>query len=63
MIMFTSMKSKYLTIEETAKVLKVTKPTVYNYINEGLLTKYRIKKRSVLSMDEIKSLLEPSPAK
>ena len=60
--MLSTMKTKYITIEETAKLLKVTRPTVYNYIKEGLLTKYRIKKKSVLSMDEIKSLLEPSPA-
>ncbi len=55
------MKSKHITIEETAKILQVTKPTVYNYIKEGLLTKYRIKKKSVLNRDEVQSLLEPRP--
>jgi len=55
------MKSKHITIEEAAKVLDVTKPTVYNYIKDGLLTKYRIKKKSVLDKSEVKSLLEPRP--
>ena len=61
MLMFSIMKSKYITIEETAKILQVTKPTVYNYIKEGLLAKYRVKKKSVLNRDEVQSLLEPRP--
>jgi len=53
------MKEKYITPDQAAVLLEVTKATVYNYINDGLLIKYRIKKKPVLYKKEVESLLVP----
>jgi len=56
------MREKYITIEAAAELLQVTPKTVYNYINEGLLTKYQIKKKPILYKEEVKNLLKPRVA-
>lgn len=50
---------EYLTIEEAGKVLKVSRQTIYRYIKEGLLTRYRLKKKPVLDEEEVLKLNEP----
>ena len=51
------MKEKYITPEQAATLLKASKATVYNYINDGLLIKYRIRKKLVLYRKEVEGLL------
>ncbi len=38
------MNYEFLTVEETAKILKVTKMTIYRYIKAGKLTAYKVGK-------------------
>lgn len=57
------MKKEYITPQQAATLLKVTKATIYNYINGGLLTKYRIKKKPVLYKKEVEDLLIPRVVK
>jgi len=57
------MSEKYITPGQAATLLEVSKATVYNYINDGLLTKYRIKKKPVLYKEEVLDLLVPRVAK
>ncbi len=53
------MKEKYITPDQAAALLNVTRATIYNYIRDGLLTKYRIKKKPILYKEEVESLLVP----
>ncbi len=57
-----AMIEKYITIQAAADLLEVTQKTVYNYINEGLLTKYQIKKKPILYKEEVENLLVPRVA-
>ena len=58
-----TMKEKYITPEQAATLLEVSKATVYNYIKDGLLTKYKIKKKPILYKEEVEGLLVPRIAK
>jgi len=54
-----AMSENYITIEAAAVLLQVSQKTVYNYINDGLLTKYQIKKKPILYKEEVEGLLIP----
>ena len=51
------MREKYITPDQAATLLNVTRATIYNYINDGLLIKYRIRKKLVLYKKEVEGLL------
>ena len=50
---------EYLTIKEAEEMLKVSRQTIYRYIDEGLLTRYRLRKRPVLDRAEVLELTKP----
>lgn len=46
-------KKEYWTIAETASVLKVSKVTIHDYVNRGILKKYRIGSRILFKSAEV----------
>lgn len=46
---------RYITRAEAAKILKITLPTLHNYILEGRVISYRIGKRILIRTDELES--------
>lgn len=54
----------YMKFSEAAKLLSCTERTIYNYIDEGLLTLYKVRKsKSVLLRTQVLELLEPVEVK
>jgi len=53
------MKENYITIKDAAELLDVKKRTVYNYIKDGTLPLYKIKKQSILYIEDVEKLLIP----
>ena len=54
----------YMKFSEAAKLLDCTERTIYNYIDEGLLTLYKVRKsKSVLLRAQVLELLEPVEVK
>lgn len=45
----------YITVAETVKIFKVTKPTIYNWIKQGLIKKNKIQGRTLLRKSELQS--------
>ncbi len=54
----------YVKLSEAAELLSCTERTIYNYIDDGLLTLYKIKKsKSVVLKSQVLGLLEPTEVK
>ena len=54
----------YMKFSEAAKLLDCTERTIYNYIDDGLLTLYKVRKsKSVLLRAQVLELLSPVEAK
>lgn len=51
------MKYEFLTVEETAKILKVTKMTIYRYIKSHKLTAYKVGKEFRIKKNEFENFL------
>lgn len=51
------MKYEFLTVEETAKILKVTKMTIYRYIKAKKLTAYKVGKDYRINKTEFDKFL------
>lgn len=51
------MEYEFLTVEETAKILKVTKMTIYRYIKAGKLMAYRAGKDFRINKQEFDKFL------
>lgn len=49
--------TKWLTREETCERLKISYPTLYKYIKEGMLTPHKVSTRVFFSLDEIEELI------
>ena len=49
--------AEYLTIDETAEILKVSRQSVNNYLNDGKLTRRRIGGNVRIAYSEIEQLL------
>ncbi len=50
----------FIRIAEAAALLEVSQRTIYNYINDGILTLYKIKRsKPRLNKQEVEKLLEP----
>jgi excisionase family DNA binding protein len=45
----------YITRKEASEALKITLPTLHNYIKEGKITSYRIGTRVLLRSDDIET--------
>lgn len=57
------MNMDYVKLSEAAKLLSCTERTIYNYIDDGLLTLYKVRKnKSVLLRTQVLKLLEPIEA-
>ena len=54
---------KYIKIDEVARILEVTKPTVYNWVNQGLINKYKINSRTYFQKEEILNLFDDQQIK
>ena len=54
--------NEFISIPEAARMLKVSIVTIYCYINEGRLTKYKKINRPLLLRKEVEELLIPKPA-
>ena len=52
------MNYEFLTVEETAKILKVTKMTIYRYIKAGKLTAYKVGKDYRIKKQEFDRFIE-----
>ena len=54
---------EYYSAEEACQVLGVKLPTLYSYVNRGLITSYRqgIRRQRLYRRSEIDSLLEVTP--
>jgi excisionase family DNA binding protein len=50
--------SPYIKIEEVCKILQVTKPTVYDWVNKEFIKKYKINSRTYFNRDEILDFLK-----
>lgn len=46
-------------IDEICKVLRVSKPTIYEWIHQGKISPYRIGTRTFFLYDEVKRILQP----
>lgn len=55
--------SKYIKIDEVARILEVTKPTIYNWVNQGLINKYKINSRTYFQKEEILNLFDDQQIK
>jgi putative molybdopterin biosynthesis protein len=51
------MKYEFLTVEEVANILKVTKMTIYRYIKAGKLTAYKVGKDFRINKQEFDKFL------
>lgn len=52
---------EYLTLDETAKALKVDKSTLHNWRKRGVITAYQIGNRVYTKRSEIESAIQPIP--
>ncbi len=50
---------KYISIRAACELLDVTKPTIYQFINEGLLTKYKMGASTRLLRAQVLELVKP----
>lgn len=50
--------SKFLKIYEVCEILHITKPTIYSWIDKGVLKPVKIQSRIYFDKDDILSLLE-----
>jgi excisionase family DNA binding protein len=51
--METAFESRYLTLEETMAILRVSRSTVYRMVNRGELPGYKITKRWMFDRQEV----------
>ena len=51
----------YCTIQDGAKMLKVTRPTVYRMIRDGELARHKVLGRPALKVAQIKRILAQEP--
>jgi len=51
------MKYEFLSVEEIANILKVTKMTIYRYIKAGKLTAYKVGKDFRINKEEFDKFL------
>ena len=51
------MKYEFLTVEETAKILKVTKMTIYRYIKAKKLTAFKVGRDYRVKQDDFNNFL------
>jgi len=51
------MKYEFLTIQEVANILKVTKMTIYRYIKAGKITAYKVGKDFRINKEEFDKFL------
>lgn len=51
------MKYEFLTVQEVANILKVTKMTIYRYIKAGKITAYKVGKDFRINKEEFDKFL------
>lgn len=51
-------KSKYMTRQQVADYLSITLSTVHTYINQGILTAYKVNGRTLFKMYEVDEALQ-----
>jgi excisionase family DNA binding protein len=54
-------KKENATVAETAKYFKVTRQTIYNWVNKGIVTKYKIGGRSLFKISDIEEKMKKQP--
>lgn len=52
------MKYEFLSVEQVANILKVTKMTIYRYIKAGQITAYKVGKDFRINKEEFDKFLE-----
>lgn len=50
--------NEYLTIEEVTKILKVSRTTVYNWMNSGKLKFYKVGRLVRIKSEDLKKFIE-----
>ena len=50
---FQGNRQEYSTVKEVAEFFKISSQTLYNWVNKGLATKYKISGRSLFKIEEI----------
>lgn len=51
-------KSPFIKIQEVCKLLQVTKPTIYDWVNKDYFKKYKINSRTYFNKEEIFDFLK-----
>jgi len=49
-----------ITIEEFSKIFKVSKPTIHNWVNKGLINRYKLGRRTYFKAQEVQKTLMKS---
>lgn len=53
---------KFLTVEEAAQLVGLSHWAIRRWIQKGLLTKFKVRQRTIVSRRELLALLEPTRA-
>lgn len=51
---------EYLSVQEVAKLLKLSEITIYNYVKKGILPSKKVGRRHRFQVSEIESMLQES---
>ncbi|WP_108821453.1 helix-turn-helix domain-containing protein [Dysgonomonas sp. Marseille-P4361] len=51
---------EYLTTKEVCKRLKITKRTLYTWVNNGKIKRYKAGNRSLYRVEDVNSLIQPA---
>ena len=54
---------KLLTVDETLKVLRITRSTLYRHMRSGLLTPVKLGKRTLFKERDVERFIESLPSK
>jgi excisionase family DNA binding protein len=56
----TSTEQRFLTVEEAAQLAGLSHWAVRRWIQKGLLTKFKVRQRTIVSRRQLLALLEPT---
>jgi excisionase family DNA binding protein len=58
-VLVTLADQKFLTVEEAAQLVGLSHWAIRRWIQKGLLTKFKVRQRTIVSRRELLALLEP----
>lgn len=54
-------EQRFLTVEEAAQLVGLSHWAIRRWIQKGLLTKFKVRQRTIVSRGELLALMEPKP--